>query len=136
MSDCLFCKIANHDIPADIFYEDDKSMAVLDIHPHAPGHIFIIPKAHASNLINLPDNLVSPLFLTVKKIASILKEKLSADGLTIGINQGRASGQEVDHLHIHILPRFSDDGGSSVQGIINNPPVNQVEIKQLLGLVD
>lgn len=136
MSNCLFCKIASRAIPADIFYEDAYSMAILDIHPHAPGHIFVIPKIHSRDLISLPDNLISPLFLTVKNLATSLKTKLSADGLTIGINQGRAGGQEVDHLHIHILPRFSNDGGSSVQGIVNNPPVNQAKIKQLLGLVD
>ncbi len=119
--DCLFCKIAKKEISAEVVYEDEAAMAILDIHPRAPGHAFVIPKAHAANLTELPDELIEPLFKAVKKVATLLKDKVKADGITVGINQGRASGQEVDHLHVHILPRFMGDGGGSVQSVVNNP---------------
>ena len=120
--DCLFCKIANKQIPADLVYEDDKTIAILDIHPRAPGHTMVIPKEHSENILDLKDQNAGPTFLTVKKITAILSKVIKPDGFTIGINHGRASGQVVDHLHIHVIPRFNDDGGSSVHSVVNNPP--------------
>lgn len=130
--ECLFCKIAKKEISAEIVYEDEKTAAFLDAHPRAPGHIMVIPKFHAENIIDLPDEEVEPVFLTVKKITGILsrsflpKENIPEgqrpDGFTIGINQGKASGQVIDHLHIHIIPRFNDDEGKSIHSVVNNPP--------------
>ncbi|PIR05230.1 MAG: hypothetical protein COV57_00090 [Candidatus Liptonbacteria bacterium CG11_big_fil_rev_8_21_14_0_20_35_14] len=120
--DCLFCKIAQGEIKGGVVYEDEKVMALLDIQPRALGHTFVIPKEHYTTLLDLPDNLVESLFLAVKKVAEKVKETVLADGLTIGINQGRASGQEVDHLHIHIIPRFKGDRGGSMQSVVSNTP--------------
>ncbi|MBI4087542.1 MAG: HIT family protein [Candidatus Liptonbacteria bacterium] len=124
---CLFCKIANKKIGANIVYEDNDAVAFLDIHPRAPGHAIVIPRHHAGKIAELPDEVVWPLFLAVKRVAKLLEQTISPDGLTIGINQGEASGQEVAHLHIHILPRFSKDGGGSFQSIVNNPPKESTE---------
>lgn len=121
-TDCLFCKIANKQIPADLVYEDDKTMAILDINPRAPGHTMVIPKEHSENILDLKDVNVGPTFLTVKKITAILSKVIKPDGFTIGINHGRASGQVIDHLHVHVIPRFNDDGGSSIHSVVNNPP--------------
>lgn len=118
--DCLFCKIARKEIPAEVVYEDEAAMAIADIHPRAPGHVFVIPKQHCANFTEMPDELIAPVFAAVKKTAMLLKDKVKADGMTIGINQGRASGQEVDHLHIHILPRFMGDGGGSIQSVVDS----------------
>lgn len=118
--DCLFCKIVKGEIKGDMVYEDEKTMALLDIRPRSLGHTFVIPKEHYATLIDLPSDLVGPLFETVKKMAIKVKEASLADGLTIGMNQGKASGQEVDHLHIHIMPRFKDDGGGSIQSVVHN----------------
>jgi histidine triad (HIT) family protein len=120
--DCLFCKIVNKKIPALVVYEDDHALAFLDITPRSPGHTMVIPKDHAQTILELPEGEVGPLFLAVKKVASLLSEKLSPDGVTIGMNQGRASGQEVDHLHVHLMPRWHGDGGSAVQSVVNNRP--------------
>lgn len=120
--DCLFCKIASKAVPATIIYEDDHAIAFLDIIPRAPGHTMVIPKYHASTLTDLPEEEVGPLFLAVRKTAKLLLSGLHPDGITIGINQGKASGQEVDHLHVHIVPRSHDDGGSSVQSVVHNSP--------------
>lgn len=119
--DCIFCKIGAKEIPSKMIYEDEGSFAVLDIHPHAPGHTMVIPKIHAPNVMELPEDKIAPLFLAVKKVMKLLKNKLNPDGFTVGVNQGRASGQEVDHLHIHIMPRWANDRGGSVQSAVNNP---------------
>lgn len=122
MAECIFCKIGDHSIPAEVLYEDRNTLAFLDINPHSPGHTMIIPKTHASNIIELTENEIPPLFLAVKKMAEVLIKALDAQGLTIGINQGRVSGQTIDHLHIHILPRFTGDGGGSIHSVVYNPP--------------
>ena len=119
---CLFCKIIDKKIPAAILYENDHVLAFLDILPRTPGHTMVIPKEHAPRLIELPDKEVGPLFLAVKHVAELLMKKLKPDGVTIGLNQGRASGQEVDHLHVHVMPRWHGDRGSSIQSVVNNPP--------------
>ena len=115
-------------------YEDGAAMAILDIHPRAPGHTFVISKKHYQNLLVVPDRELGEIFTAVKRTAEILKEKLKADALSIGINNERVSGQEIDHLHIHIIPRFEGDGGGSAQSVVNNPPADKEEIKKKLGL--
>jgi histidine triad (HIT) family protein len=125
--DCLFCKIAAKTNFAKIIYENDHAVAFLDISPSAPGHTMVIPKYHAPTVIALPDDEVAPLFLAVKKTAELLMEALHPDGITIGINQGRASGQEVDHLHVHLMPRWHGDGGGAIQSLVHNAPRESVD---------
>ena len=110
-----------------MIYEDELTFAFLDIMPRTPGHAMVIPKAHAPTLLELPSAEVGPLFLAVKKVAELVSRKLAADGITIGVNQGRASGQEVDHLHVHIVPRWHGDGGSAIQSVVHNIPKESVE---------
>jgi histidine triad (HIT) family protein len=127
MDDCLFCKIVSKKIPAAIVYEDGHVIAFLDIMPRSPGHTMVIPKVHAPNLLELPDAEVGPLFLAVKHVGEMLSKALKPDGITMGANQGRASGQEVDHLHVHLMPRWHGDKGGSVQSVVNNKPKESVE---------
>ncbi|MBI2025110.1 MAG: HIT family protein [Candidatus Harrisonbacteria bacterium] len=122
MADCLFCKIGRKEIASEVIYEDDFTLAFLDVHPKAPGHTMVIPKNHSENLLDLEDNLAAPVLLTVKKVTGILAKAFKPDGFTIGINHGRAGGQVVDHLHIHVIPRFSGDGGKSIHSVVDNPP--------------
>ncbi len=133
--DCLFCKIADKQIPAAVIYEDDHVMAFLDVHPRTLGHTLVIPKYHAPWIVELPDEEVGPLFLAAKHMTELVTKKLGSDGATIGMNQGRASGQEVDHLHVHVMPRWQNDGGGSIQSAVNNPPKESVEEvkKKLIG---
>lgn len=131
MADCIFCKIVDKKIPAEIVYENDDVAAFLDVEPHAPGHTLIIPKDHAELLENLPDDKIGPLFSAVKRVVELIVEGLEADGATIGINQGAAAGQVVGHLHIHILPRFEGDGGGAIQSVVRNKPKESLkEIKE------
>jgi histidine triad (HIT) family protein len=129
-NDCLFCKIIAKQILAQIVYEDDHALAFLDIHPHAPGHTMVIPKTHAPNLLELPPEEIGPLFVAVQHVGEMLSKAFAPDGMdgiTMGANQGRASGQEVDHLHVHLLPRWHNDGGHAVQSVVNNPPKESLD---------
>ena len=109
MSDCVFCKIVGGEIPAFKVYEDANFLAFLDVNPRMKGHTLIIPKHHASTLLELPDNHVRGIFLVVKKVAASLTKALGAPAFTIGSNNGELSGQAVHHLHIHIIPRYEHD---------------------------
>ncbi len=119
--DCLFCKIGNKELNSAMMYEDAHAFAILDVHPRAPGHTMVIPKIHAANILDLPDEEVGPVFQAVKKVTARLQAVLNPQGFTIGINHGDVSGQAVKHLHIHVIPRFEGDGGGSIHSVVNNP---------------
>ncbi len=121
MADCFFCKIINKEAPAEIVYEDDNAVAFLDIHPKAPGHTMVIPKIHAEDILGLPEEKIGGLFRAVKRVTELLEKALEPDGFTIGINHGKVSGQTIEHLHVHIMPRWHNDGGGSVHDVVNNP---------------
>ena len=128
MQNCVFCKIAKGEIPAKIIAQSDWSMAFLDIEPRSPGHTLVIPKNHYANLLEVPEEELKDLFLLVQKSIRILKEKLGVDNFNVGYNHGSVAGQEVMHLHIHILPRYPNDGGKPIQSLVNNQTVGIEEI--------
>ncbi|MHB8651614.1 MAG: HIT family protein [Minisyncoccota bacterium] len=107
---CLFCKIISGDVPAANVYEDEHSLAFLDIHPINPGHILLVPKAHLENLSAMPDELLARMAPVIKKLALAAKSAVGADGINIGMNNDSAAGQVIFHAHIHIIPRFTNDG--------------------------
>ncbi|OGY61820.1 MAG: hypothetical protein A3F99_02110 [Candidatus Colwellbacteria bacterium RIFCSPLOWO2_12_FULL_43_11] len=127
MADCLFCKIGKHEIPSDVIYEDAEVLGFLDIHPISLGHTVLIPKVHAENIIDLYEEDVESLFLAVKKVTEMLEKALTPQGFTIGINHGKVSGQAIDHLHVHVIPRFLGDGGGSLHMVVKNPPQEPVK---------
>ena len=120
MTDCLFCRIGSKEIGAEVIYEDGENIAFLDIHPRAPGHAMVIPKAHRETILDMAVEELKTLFSAVKKTAELLSKALKPDGFTIGINHGKASGQEVSHLHVHIIPRYLNDKGSSIHSVVDN----------------
>ena len=122
--DCLFCHIATKRIDSQVVYEDAQTLAFLDIHPRAPKHTVVIPKVHGATILELAPDVLCALFLTVAKVTGMLTESLKSQGFTIGINHGKVSGQEVPHVHVHIIPRFAGDGGASIQSVVNNPSKN------------
>lgn len=110
VADCLFCKIANKEIPADLIYEDEEVVAFLDIRPISKGHALLIPKKHASDLLETDDQTLGAMISRVKKIAASIIEATGAAGFNLGVNTKPAAGQVVFHTHFHIIPRFTNDG--------------------------
>ena len=127
MENCIFCKIIKGEIPNYTVYEDDKTLAFLDIAPRSPGHTVVIPKSHVERVSDLADDSVSALFSAVKKTVVKIETALKPDGFNIGWNDGAAAGQVVPHLHIHILPRWTGDGGGNMHSIVNNAGKESVE---------
>ena len=97
---CIFCKIIAREIPASIVFEDEQTLAFLDIHPKAPGHLLVIPKEHYPWFDELPDPLSDHLFRTAKKLAQTLKKERGAAYIQLSI-----VGRDVPHTHIHLIPR-------------------------------
>ncbi|MEK9173190.1 MAG: HIT family protein [Patescibacteria group bacterium] len=120
--DCLFCKIAALEVEAKVLAKNEDAVAILDISPRAPGHTMVLPRVHADSILDLKDSKLGSIFGLVKVMTGVLNKVFSPDGFTIGINHGRAAGQAVDHLHVHIIPRWRSDGGASIHGVVNNPP--------------
>jgi len=108
--DCLFCKIIKGKIPCAKVYEDKDFLAFLDINPIAKGHTLIIPKKHFINLLDTDDKYLKKMLPVIKKIMLSHKERLNCNGFNILNANEKAGQQSVFHLHIHIVPRFDDDG--------------------------
>ncbi len=108
-TNCIFCKIANGEIPSATIYEDEEFRAILDLGPASKGHALILPKKHAANLFELPDETAGKAMILAKRLAKTLKEGLHADGLNVVQNNGEAAGQTVYHFHMHLIPRYADD---------------------------
>ena len=106
---CIFCKIANGEIPSATLYEDEDFRVILDLGPASKGHALILPKEHAAIIFELPDDLAAKAIVLAKKIATTLKEGLHADGVNIVQNNGEVAGQTVFHFHMHIIPRYKGD---------------------------
>ena len=107
---CIFCKLANGDIPTATLYEDEDFRVILDASPAAKGHALIIPKEHYANLYELDDELASKVLVLAKKMITKLTDILGCDGYNIVQNNGEAAGQTVFHFHMHLIPRHKDDG--------------------------
>jgi hypothetical protein len=107
---CIFCKLAGGEIPTATLYEDEDFRVILDANPAAKGHALIIPKEHYANLYELDDELAGKVLVLAKKMITKLTDILGCDGYNIVQNNGEAAGQTVFHFHMHLIPRFKDDG--------------------------
>ena len=108
-NNCIFCAIAEGEIPSFKIYEDELVLAYLDINPFAKGHTLVIPKVHSSGLLDTPDETLAAIIARVKKVAAHLKTALPCDGFNILQNNGEAAGQTVMHVHFHIVPRYGNE---------------------------
>ena len=129
---CIFCKIATGEIPSKTIYEDEDFRAILDLGPATKGHALILPKFHAANLFELPDDVASKVMVLAKKLGTQMKENLKADGLNLLQNNGEAAGQTVMHFHLHLIPRYENDG----QHITGDPKeVTQEELEEIRKII-
>jgi histidine triad (HIT) family protein len=110
MSECIFCRIVEKEIPATVVYEDDDVLVFMDIGPIIKGHALVISKKHYDPVTETPDEVVSQMHIVAKRVAQAQMNGLGADGVNIMQNNGSAAGQEVPHIHVHVIPRFSGDG--------------------------
>ncbi len=108
--DCIFCKIASGEIPSKTIYEDDFFRVILDLGPAAKGHALILPKEHADNLYELAEETAAKVLPVAKKVALVMRDKLQCDGLNLVQNNGEIAGQTVMHFHLHMIPRYKEDG--------------------------
>ena len=112
MDNCIFCMIANGEIPSSTIYEDDDFRAILDLGPAAQGHTLILPKEHFRNLLDIEDETAGKAICLAKRLASAMRETLHCDGLNVVQNNEEAAGQTVFHFHMHVIPRYDgDDAG-------------------------
>lgn len=107
---CIFCKIANGEIPSKTLYEDEKFRVILDLGPATKGHALILPKDHFANLYELPEEEAKDVIVLAKKMAAKMTEKLGCDGFNLVQNNGEVAGQTVFHFHMHLIPRYEGDG--------------------------
>ncbi len=111
MDMCVFCKIVAREIePPARLYEDTDTLAFLDIQPNNPGHTLVIPKKHLENLYEMDDHALAAVMRTAQKMARAIKAAVGADGINLAMNNESAAGQIVFHAHLHVIPRFREDG--------------------------
>lgn len=108
-SDCIFCKIVSGDAPAYKVFEDGEVVAFLDIFPWAKGHTLVVPKRHSANLFEIPEDDAAAVMRAVRRIAPALRDTVGAEGMNLLQSNGRAGWQTVEHFHMHLIPRWSDD---------------------------
>ncbi len=125
--DCLFCKIVDGQIPNYTICESNNSIAFLDIQPLSNGHTVVIPKTHGQTILDLESSKVCDLFELVKETTKKIEDTLSPDGFTIGINMRESAGQAIQHLHVHIIPRWEGDGGGNLHSIMSDSSSDSVE---------
>ena len=128
--DCIFCKISNKEISARIITDTKNSIAFLDAFPLSAGHNLVIPKNHYEKIQDMPDEVSADLFSTVHKIIPKI-DKISGATL-LAIHNGKESGQEIPHVHVHLIPRRSDDLAGPVHSMFkNNPKLSDEELDEL-----
>jgi len=107
---CIFCKIIKNEIPCTKIYENDKVLAFLDIAPVNFGHALVMPKKHFETILDIDDESLCEIAKVTKKVSRAIMKAMKSDGINIGVNNYKAAGQLVPHMHLHVMPRFKDDG--------------------------
>ena len=107
--DCIFCKLANGDIPTNALYEDDIVKVIFDLGPATRGHVLVIPKEHFDNIFSMDEKTAGHVFAVASKIAKFLNDELGCDGMNLLQNNGEIAGQTVFHFHMHLIPRYKGD---------------------------
>lgn len=108
-ADCIFCKIANGEIPSSTIYEDDTFRVILDLGPANPGHALILPKEHFKDITEIDAGIAAKVLPLAAKIGTAMKKGLGCDGFNVVQNNGPAAGQTVFHFHVHVIPRYDSD---------------------------
>lgn len=108
--DCIFCKLANGEIPTNTLFEDDVVRVIFDAAPAAQGHVLVMPKEHFDDVFSMDTQTAAHVFTVATRVAKALKQELNCEGMNLLQNNGKAAGQTVFHFHLHIIPRNEGDG--------------------------
>ena len=130
MENCIFCKIANGEIPAATLYEDENFRVILDLGPASKGHALILPKTHAANIYELSDEMAAKAMILAKKMATAMTAALKCDGFNIVQNNGECAGQTVFHFHMHLIPRYKNAKNNDIL-IWNHEEFTQEEMAEI-----
>lgn len=129
--ECLFCKIVKGEVPAKKVYEDDVSLAFLDISPRNPGHTLVIPKKHAETILEMSEKESARLFETVRKVGEMAMKGVQAQGLSICQSNGQAAGQAVAHVHFHAIPRFANEPPPGLESILTPKRLDEKSLDKI-----
>ena len=122
MQNCVFCKIVKGEIPCFKIFEDENVLAFLDINPVTKGHCLVIPKTHFENIFDISEDTLQKVTVATKHISVKIKNSLQADGIRISQSSGEEAGQVISHFHLHIIPRYKNDGLLNNHWSNANPP--------------
>lgn len=129
---CIFCKIIAGEIPSYTLYEDERFKVILDVGPATRGHALILPKDHYANLYELPEETAAEVIKLAKRMMAQMTDKLKCDGFNIVQNNGETAGQTVNHFHMHLIPRYKNDG-EILKYIAGEPGAEELEqIKNII----
>lgn len=132
MTDCLFCQIADGEIPSQTVYEDDDVIAFLDVNPLARGHTLVVPTDHHERLQACPPETAAALWSCVHELLPAIEAATDADATTVGVNNGPAAGQEIPHTHVHLVPRHEGDGGGPIHAVAGDvPDIDDAELDSI-----
>ncbi len=133
INNCIFCKIVDKEIPAKIIFENNLTLAFLDISPISKGHTVVISKNHYSHLEDIADSVLVEIYLIVKKVATLIHKKLEIDGYNILQNNFIAAGQMINHFHVHVIPRNLNDEKLSIK--IPRNPASEEELIHIFNIL-
>ncbi|USZ70549.1 HIT family protein [Natronosalvus halobius] len=133
----IFSQIVAGDIPARVVYEDETTFAFLDANPLAPGHTLVIPRDEYERLNDVPEDVAADLYATIHRLVPAVEDVVDADATTVAFNNGEAAGQEVPHVHCHIVPRFDGDGGGPIHAVAGETPdLEDDELDEIAAAID
>ena len=134
--DCLFCGIVAGEIPSRTVYEDETTVAFLDVNPLARGHTLVVPKDHHETVQEMPAELAGDVFQTVRRVGPAVEAAGDGEATSIAVNNGPASGQEIPHVHVHVVPRQPNTGGSPLhRQLTPRPEVSDEEMDDIAGAI-
>lgn len=132
---CLFCRIASGEIPCKKVYEDGAHFAFLDINPRNPGHVLVIPKKHYLGLLEMSPREAGALFETARVVAEGVKRGVKSEGLSVVQSNGKAAGQVVGHVHVHLIPRYLSEGPVGLESILSVKKMTDETLEQMAGAI-
>lgn len=132
MQDCIFCKIVQGNVPAKMIRQNERAMAFLDAFPLAAGHALVVPKAHYAKVQDMSKEDSEAVFALAHEIVEKVESAVDADASLIAVHNGRGAGQEVPHVHVHIIPRKAGDGAGPVHSMFKKPKMSAEEMDAIL----